>query len=187
MDAETSQTFHLKIIEQTWSEMGPPEFDLWSLGRLWLEVHGEVILDGREFYGVSESALALLRTLDHDHTPQQSLAEKLILHGCGTVLMMGCSIGVNWSVIHQEEQVILKDFQRWDSPDELHPRSFPGLEVALPFMEYEVQVLNFAQQVKEFFKEEQKKFFDEQEHQAYEQFWLEFNERLNQHKVKYQD
>jgi hypothetical protein len=177
----SSEKFRLDLVEQTWLGNEPPQFDLCSHGRFWLEVNGQVILDGREIYGISESALALLRTLDHDHTPQQSMAEKLIFHGCGTVLMMGCPIGVNWSVFHQEDQVLLKDFKRWDSSDEQRPSEFPDLEVVLSFKEYQRQVLALCTQVREFFKRESKEFFDTQDQINYERFWSEFEMRYKLH------
>lgn len=181
MFPDSSDLFRIEIVEQTWLGNEPPQFDLCSHGRIWLEVNGEIILDGREIYGVSESALALLRTLDHDHTPQQPLADKMIFHGCGTILMMGCPIGVNWVATHLGDQVNLRNFKRWDSPDEQHPQEFPGLEIALPFTEYKRQVLAFAEQVRGFFKVEGKQFFDMQEQLAYERFWSEFEMRYKLH------
>ena len=178
---ESSDPFCIEIVEQTWLGTEPPEFDLCSHGRLWLEVDGQIILDGREIYGISESALALLRTLDHDHTPEQALAEKLIFHGCGMVLMMGCPIGVNWTVKHQHEMVQLSNFKRWDSPDEQHPQEFPDLEVTLSFKEYQRQVLAFAEHVRKFFKSETKQFFDMNDQLAYERFWSEFEMRYKLH------
>ena len=173
--------FLVGIVEQTWLGNEPPEFDLCSHGRVWLEVNGQIILDGREIYGISESALALLRTLDHDHTFEQPLAEKLIFHGCGTVLMMGCPIGVTWTVRHQDGLVVLGECKRWDSPDEFHPREFPDLGVTISFEEYRQQVLVFAGKVREFFKSESKQFFDVQDQLAYERFWSEFEMRYKLH------
>ncbi len=181
MCSATSKKFHIQILEQSWLGNEPPPFDLCSHGRLLLEVDGQVILDGREIYGVSETALALLRTLDHDHTPLQPLAEKLIFHGCGTVLMMGCPIGVDWTVIHEDNLVQLSQFTRWDSPDEHHPQQFPGLAVTLSFKEYQNQILTLAAQVLDFFKGESKQFFDMQDQLAYERFWSEFEMRFNLH------
>lgn len=170
-----------EILEQTWLGYEPPPFDLCSHGRLWLEVKGQVILDGRESYGISETALALLRTLDQDHKPLQSLAEKLVFHGCGTMLMMSCPIGVNWTVIHADDQVQLSHFRRWDSPDEQHPQEFSGLAVTLSFNEYRNQVVAFASQVREFFQGEVKQFFDVEDQLAYERFWSEFELLFQKH------
>ncbi len=177
----SSDKFRIKILEQTWLGTEPPQFDLCSHGRLRLEVAGQVILDGREFYGISETALALLRTLDHDHTALQSLAEKLIFHGCGTVLMMGCPIGVDWTVTHENDQVQLSQFRRWDSPDEQHPQEFTGLVVNLSFKEYQDQVVALAAEVREFFQGQSKQFFDAQDQLAYERFWSEFELRYQEH------
>ncbi len=173
--------FEIKIIDQSWLGNEPEQFDLCSHGKIHLIIGDQIILDGREIYGISESALALLRTLDHDHSPQNHLAEKLIFHGCGTVLMMGCVIGVDWTVRHVDQMVILSEINRWDWPDENRPTRFEGLEARLSKKQYVQMVLSFANQAKRFFEGKEKVFFNEEDQQAYEQFWVEFNTRLGFH------
>ena len=50
-----------------------------------------VVADGTEEVGISESALGLLRTLDSDRASHEE-DDRLIMHGCGAILMMGCPI-----------------------------------------------------------------------------------------------
>lgn len=176
---QDQQKFVLKIIDQHWSETEPERFDLTSHGRLWLEIDGQVILDGREIYGLSESALALLRTLERNHSPKNHVAEKLIFHGCGYVLMQGCTIGADWTVLHEEGIVTLKDVFRWDTPDEMRPTRFENLTATLSIQEYQQIVLAFAKQVKQFFEGQEKEFISEADQREYENFWAEFDETLS--------
>jgi hypothetical protein len=174
-------SFEITLLEQDWLGTEPAQFDLCSHGRIRLIIGGQVILDGRENYGISESALALLRTLDHDHTPEQHLSDRLIFHGCGTVLMMGCPIGLDWSVLHHNGQVTIKNILRWDSPDEDRAQQFNGLEVRLTEAEYRQAIIEFAQQVIPFFEGQTKEFFDAQDRLSYEKFWAEFHTRVQAH------
>ncbi len=173
--------FVLRILDQHWSETEPERFNLTSLGRLFVEIDSQVIIDGREIYGLSESALALLRTIERDHFPKNHVAEKLIFHGCGYVLMQGCTIGADWSVLHEEENIILKDFFRWDTPDETRPTRFGDLSVSLSTQEYKKIVLAFANEVKQFFNGQEKEFINETEQQDYAKFWQEFDALLLKH------
>lgn len=68
-----------------------------------------------EEWGISESALALLRTLDSDYVCFPKCEEGLILHGCGALLMSGCPISIHWSVQHKGDEVFLSDFVKFTS------------------------------------------------------------------------
>ncbi len=67
---------------------------------LYLNVAGTIIKQTGmdEEWGISESALALLRTLDKKYICDIENEEWLILHGCGTMLMLGCPISIHWTV-----------------------------------------------------------------------------------------
>jgi hypothetical protein len=170
--------FEINILNQHWLGTEPDQYDLCSHGQLALIIGGQVILDGREEYGLSETALALLRTLEQDHSPQNHVAEKLVFHGCGYVLMQGCAIGADWTVEHDGPHVILKDVVRWDTPDEHRATYFEGLTVSISQAQYRQVVYLFAQKVKDFFEGQEKEFFNKEEKLAYEQFWQEFNQLL---------
>ncbi len=173
----TKGNFSLEIFNQDWLGNEPEQFDLCSHGQLRLIIGDETILDGRETYGLSESALALLRTLERDHNPDSALAEKMIFHGCGTILMLGCPIGVDWSVRHTSGQVILSDVRRWDWPDEDRPTLFPGQQITLSEDSYRKVVIAFAEEVRQFFRGKEKVFIDETVELSYQKFWQEFDGR----------
>jgi len=72
-----------------------------------LTIGGEVIVaPERGDVTISTSALALLRTLGHDHSSRQPVAEYLLLH-CGQLLMASCPHSVDWSVRHDGGQIRL--------------------------------------------------------------------------------
>ncbi len=175
------KNFELKIIDQNWLGNEPQQFDLCSHGHLLLVIAGQTILDGREESGLSESALALLRTLDHDHNSSSPVAEKLIFHGCGTELMRGCPIGVDWDVRHHQNLVSISKIRRWDWPDEARPTLFSDLEIDLEEADYRQAIVSFASQVKSFFVDQEKIFYDQNDHLAFEKFWMEFDQRLSVH------
>ena len=181
MQKKSNTNFVLKIIEQNWLGNEPEQFDLCSHGHLLLEIAGQTILDGRVEFGLSESALALLRTLDHDHDTSSPVAEKIIFHGCGTELMHGCPIGVDWSVRHHKNMVSISNIKRWDWPDETRPTLFSIHNIDLDEADYRQAVVSFANQVKSFFIDQEKIFFDQNDHLAFEKFWMEFDQLLARH------
>ena len=159
----------------------PAPVDLCSHGGIRLTIGGKVIALGEDDdeYGISESALALLRTLESDHSPDRRVAERLIFHGCGLILMMGCPIGIDWSISHVDGQVRLDDVVRYDTVDENEAVRFPGVAAQLSEDEYRLHVVAFAEQAKEPFERIPKEFADDFEQQQYEDFWEEFDARLN--------
>jgi hypothetical protein len=131
-----------------------------------------------EEYGISESAMALLRTLDSDHSRRRPVAERLVFHGCGLILMMGCPVGIDWSVSHLAGRVLIDDVVRYDSVEESDALRFPGLATELSEDEYREQIVAFAVQAKKPFQGTIKEFEDDLERQQYEKFWKEFDARL---------
>lgn len=104
--------FKLNIMKQYWLGSDNSEEDLCSHGEIYLNVNDTIITQSGigEEWGISESALALLRTIDNDYVSDPVNEEGLILHGCGAILMMGCPISIHWTVKHCGDQVILSDF-----------------------------------------------------------------------------
>ena len=184
----TGSLFEIEIKAQGWmGDYGPEPktevaaIDLCSHGAIRLTIGGEVITAGDEDareYGISESALALLRTLEADHSPEQPVAERLLFHGCGTFLMMGCPIGVDWAVSHAAEVVRITDVVRYDTVDEFEAVRFYGLAVDVPEGEYRSQVVAFAQSAKQPFAGVTKNIADDYEQRMYDEFWQEYEARL---------
>jgi hypothetical protein len=187
-----SDAFRIQIIDQGWLDPAPgydpARQDLCSHGDIRLVIGGETIAEGTgaRGYGISEAALALLRTLESDHTADDRVAERLVPHGCGTILMMGCPIGIDWTVLHRDGgRVRITDVVRYDDTAESTAQRFPAAEVELSADDYCREVVAFAETAKEPFAGVEKTPFDEDDRVDYEAFWTEYNERLERAAARY--
>jgi hypothetical protein len=173
--------FEIEITKQGWITDEPysVEADLCSHGDIRLVIGGRVISpgDGSGEYTISTSALALLRTLESDHSHQRSDGN-LILH-CGEILMCSCPIGIDWSVAHGNGRVHLSDVVRSDSVSD-DDVTFPAPAVDLAEDEYRHKIVTFAEKAKEPFVGIEKALNDKDdwEREMYTEFWLEYEERL---------
>jgi hypothetical protein len=185
----TSAGFEIEITKQGWIdpelELDEAPADLCSHGDIRLEIGGLVIVSGKaepgevaDWWTISTSALALLRTLESDHSPRQPVADRLILH-CGMIEMMTCPIGVDWSVEHLDGRVRLYDVVRYDTTNEAAAVRFPGLEAEVPEDEYRLEVVAFAEKAKQPFVGTEKTPGDDYEQELYEEFWREYDARLD--------
>jgi len=179
---EQSNLLIIKIENQRWLCNDNGEEDLCSHGEIYLNVNGTIITQSGmdEEWGISESALALLRTLDKDYFCDPDNEEGLILHGCGLILMMGCPISIHWTVKHIDDQVILTDFVKVATVNpETGSVHYPELEIKLSRNEYKNQVVSFALHAKKFFdNSKEKRTSDAFDKEMYEEFWNEYNQLL---------
>jgi len=174
------QQFELKMVNQHW--IGSPREDLCSHGEIYLKVNETVITQSgiEEVWGLSESALSLLRTIEQEYISDPINGEGLILHGCGLLLMVSCPISIHWTVKHIEDQVELFDFVKVETTNpETGSIYYPELVVTLNHDEYKDKILYFARQAKNFFVESDTKIIvDDYDKEMYQEFWDEFNRRL---------
>lgn len=186
-ETNVASQFEIEITMQGWLGANDPDLtydpsrvDLCSHGGVRLTIGGRLISAGEhnDEYGISESALALLRTLESDHSPRRPVAERLIFHGCGLILMMGCPIGIDWSVSHGVGEVSIHDVVRYDDVDETKAVRFPDITVTIPEADYVDQVVAFAERAKRLFEGITKEFDSDFELQQYRDFWSEFDGRL---------
>ncbi|WP_170295584.1 hypothetical protein [Chengkuizengella sediminis] len=177
-----SELFHISIVNQHWIEDKNEEVDLCSHGQINLRVNNTIITapDLDEEWGISESALSLLRSLRQDINSSPETSEGLILHGCGLILMIGCPISIHWSVEHANNMVKLSDFIKITSTNSKDGyQSYPNLSVEVTREEYKNQIVSFALSTKQYFdKSADKKFEDKYEKEMYLAFWNEFNHLL---------
>ena len=173
--------FEIEIVTQGWIGVTPDDvaYDLCSHGDIRLVIGGRTIThaENEGDYTISTSALALLRTLESDHSPTQPVADRLVLC-CGMLLMLSCPIGIDWSVSHLGGGVRLHDVVRYDSVDESQAVRFPGLVVELAEDEYRGRVVAFAEKAKQLF-EGVEKVLDDSDRHDYEEFWQEYDGRLS--------
>ena len=175
--------FEIRIVRQGWID-DDSRRDLCSHGEIDLRIGGQQVsaegqLDEQWSYGISEAALGMLRTLRYRHTARDRVAERLIPHGCGTVLMMGCNIGIDWAVRHHDSFVHISDVVRYDSNDVGQAIRFPDVSVQIPWSAYATQVTGFATAAREFFRGIEKDRSSESVGGEYDAFWGEFNELLD--------
>lgn len=176
-----SDNFSIRIKNQKWLFENEEE-DLCSHGEILLVVNGCSITEtgtGDE-WGVSESALALLRTIGIDYRSDPDKKYGLLLHGCGTTLMMGCPISIHWTVMHKENRVFLSNFVKITTTDpETGSVYYPNQTVVLDQNEYKRQIVRFAVEAKSFYDtSKSKKFYDDSDKESYELFWEEYNQLL---------
>jgi hypothetical protein len=143
--------FRIELFDQGWFVPSEPEGDLCAHGHLRLIIGGVEVVGRDESYGISESALAMLRTLSSDHSANAPVADRMIFHGCGNLLMMGCPIGANFAVRHCAGLVRIDDVVRYDTTNEDQAIRFPALAVELPEAQYRGQVVGFARRARELF------------------------------------
>ncbi len=93
--------------------------------------------------------------------------------------MMGCPIGIDWTVRHAEDRVRITDVVRYDTTNEGDATRFPNLEIEMPLDEYRDEVVAFARRAKEPFEGVEKSFGDEVDEQDYLDFWEEYDRLLS--------
>ena len=153
-----------------------------TLTGIYLNVNGTIIAQSGmdEQWGISESALALLRTIDQDYICVPKYVEGLLLHGCGTILMANCPISIRWRVRHVGDHVILSDFVKVETTDPATGSVYyTGLEAQINKKEYKRQILSFAREAKMFFDAfGEKQISGDFDRQMYKEFWDEYNQLL---------
>jgi hypothetical protein len=176
-----NEAFQIELLDQGWLNSSDPDDELCSHGHLRLVIGGQEVIGGEESYGISQSALAMLRTLAADHTREEPVAQQMVFHGCGTMLMMGCPVGADFSVHHRNGRVTIRDAVRYDTTNEAQATRFPSLEVELPEAEYRDQIVGFALRARELFAGTVKRVEDDFDAEQYRDFWAEFNKILGNH------
>ena len=165
--------FEIEITSQGWLEApsadwDPARDDLCSHGDLRLVIGGRVIADGDDSgdYAISTSALALLRTLESDHGRGARVVPTSLVMHCGMLLMTSCPYGIDWSVSHRGDRVLLAEVIKNET------ERFPGLTADLSEDEYRRVIVAFAVAAKEPFGAVEQSL-DESTRAEYEACWCE--------------
>ncbi|MGH2967145.1 MAG: hypothetical protein ACRDMH_17440 [Solirubrobacterales bacterium] len=178
--------FVLDLIEQHWCDPNP-EQDPSAGGRLRVVINGTTLMDGEsDDTGIARTALAMSRTLLHDHTLGAPVAEQLVLHDCGFATTLGsCGIGANWWVRHEGDTVRIDGVIRFaetygvlegrsgyttSDPTDMaryllkHPHSgtaFPEASCVVRYDDYAREVLALAHAALDFAEGADKRFLDD--------------------------
>jgi hypothetical protein len=200
---DDTRPFVLDLVEQHWCEPSP-EMDPSQGGRLRIVLNGMTVMDGEsDDTGAARSALALSRTLLRDHTPEEPVAEQLVLHDCGfATTLMTCGIGANWWVRHDGHAVRIDGVTRFDatyghaegdkgfsSPDLVEMArhalsqphegvSFPEASCVVPIEIYADEVTRLARSVLDFAAAADKQFLDDFDRSEWLGWQAEIRENL---------
>jgi hypothetical protein len=173
--------FSIEITEMHWLFQEDIHADLCAHGKVKIEIGNEIIapIKEDEDWTISATALFLLRTLERNHTKENQVGEHLI-PCCGHFIIFtddldevyvgGCANGIDWEVIHENENIKLK--------------TESGNETIVDFELYKTQVLKFADKVEQFYKDSGEKKISEDEYEriGYAEFWNEWNRNGNKWK-----
>jgi hypothetical protein len=169
------EAFRLEVVSQGWLATG--EYDTCSHGSIRAVIDGTVVTTTAADYGISQSALALLRTIDQDHVRAfPATGEPLLCHGCGYPFSFGCSnFGTDWNVEHAGEDVMLHGAIHYDATGGFVSHD---VRVRLPREAYVREVAKFAQVSRDFYLAAEPRIVPEGEHAYHVEFWREFDARL---------
>ncbi len=164
--------FELRLLDLHWLVDDAPQVDLCAHGHVRVRIGSDIVADASSLdVTVSATALYLLRSLTTDFIPHQQASQ--LLPCCGhywfleennpLVLLMGCANGIDWSIIHTPNQHVRHVAES-------------GQEAIIPFAVYQQLVLNFADQVEQFYASSQPKILpvDEDDRRAYLAYWAEW-------------
>jgi hypothetical protein len=104
--------------------------------------------------------------------------ERLIPHGCGTFLMWGCPIGIDWTVEHVDGRVRVSEVFRCDDVGTTAVQEYPGVAVEVPLQEYRNEIVAFARRAKEPFEGIEKSISDDFGREMYVESWAEYDRLL---------
>ena len=170
-------TFELKILRQHWiqDDENDDNNDLCSHGEVYLKLGNEELsTKDTGSWTLSAAGLYLLRSLEQDCELYEFSNQ--LLPCCGfsifpsgetenSVDILGCPNGIDWKISHKNGMVFFE--------------SEKGNKAELPFVEYKSMVLEFINEVEEFYGNPKNKVIpkDELEKDGFNQFWAEWNKR----------
>lgn len=143
--------------------------DLCLHGNVIITFGNEIIDDGLvNSWTISGGAFRMLRSLYEDHLAGQ---EEHLMPCCGHFMFInenklsiaGCKNGIDWSVIHQNEEICLTTEK--------------GNHFIIPSSEYKTTVFRFADAISDFYEScKPKVFTDNYDKQMYTAFWNEWRD-----------
>lgn len=171
-------SFALHITDQHFLGEGEEQArDGCSHGGISAVIAGTHVTSDSVDYGISQSALSLLRTLEQDHTPSERVNDSYLLcHGCAYPTHFGCpNFGTDWVVRHEDSTVVLRqpvhvDIVAGDTEFDVQAR--------VPIEHYRREVVALAESARSFYFSAEPRALEDWEQDLHAQFWAEFDERL---------
>jgi hypothetical protein len=173
--------FEIKILDQYWIDKEEDnQDDLCSHGLLFIKVNDTIITDEKDDdWTISTTALQLLRTIDSNHNINPDYP---IVQHCGQLEFAGCPISIDWESMVFDNSIKISKVQKLRETNEKYTIYFPGLESMIPKNSYIDEVINFTDNVINFFKGHNPKFENDFDKNNYNLFWQELNQLLNKYK-----
>ncbi|NHM07500.1 hypothetical protein G4D82_09735 [Flavobacterium sp. CYK-4] len=168
--------FTIKILNQEWISKNDSRKDLCSHGKFELIIKNvKILCENDELdWTINTSTLNLLRCIESNHIANENY--DLILH-CGELLMLSCPIGIYLDLTHENDLIKIKNIKKQFGVSDNDFIEFSNLSVEIPKIDFAKQVLNVAEEVKDFFKKQPERIFDnENDKMLWKDFWEEFNE-----------
>jgi hypothetical protein len=166
------RNFEIKILDLHWIQNFDSPEDLCAHGHLYLKIGNQVISDKQTGdWTLSSTALSLLRTIENNY--ERDEYSNQLLPCCGhffiaddneeTVIIQGCNIGIDWKIIHSDNNKVKHILEH-------------GYEISLNRDDYKSIVLNFADEVEQFYRDSKVKVIptDDFERKGYLTFWKEW-------------
>jgi hypothetical protein len=176
----SDNTFEIRILQLHWITNVDDPTDLCAHGHVFVRIGDEVVADIDSLnVTVSATALYLMRTITEDYTKGDYASQLLPCCGHfmvadddnGVVKIFGCRNGIDWTIIHTEENKIKHISEN-------------GQEATIDKESYKKIVFSFADQVDNFYKTSLPKTLptDEFDKKAYSTFWKEWRQLRDESK-----
>ncbi len=166
--------FNIEIIDLHWLKNEDDPTDLCAHGHLYLKIGTQIISEYETGdWTLSSTALSFLRTIENNYVKDEYSNQ--LLPCCGyffiasedqkTVIIQGCNIGIDWKIIHQDNNTIKHIFDN-------------GYEVIIDKEKYKKKVIGFADKIEQFFNDSQTKIIpsDDFDRRGYLAFWKEWRD-----------
>ncbi len=169
-------SFEIEITDQHWiGEPHEQSHDGCSHGGIRASIAGTVVTSDDLEYGISQSALSLLRTLELDHNRFEPMGQGYLLcHGCGYPWIFGCgNFGTDWFVRHEGDTVVLSEPIRIAASETQF-----DIQARLSVVDYTIQVVAFAETARAFYVAAGARQIEPFEQEFHDRCWAEFDDRL---------
>jgi hypothetical protein len=170
-------SFEIKILKCHWIQEDNPDDkeDLCLHGKIFIRIGDEILSDFESgSWTLSAASLFLLRTLKMDYKPDDF--ENLLIPCCGhfiiaeenkPVAVLGCPSGIEWTIKHIGDGLVKHI-------------SNNGSEAIITEEEYRKVVLDFADEVEQFYIDNPRILPDDEFNlQGYNGFWKDWKELRN--------
>lgn len=176
-----NDNFELKILDLHWITDTDDPNDLCAHGHLFLQIGNEIVADQNTFdITLSATALHLMRTIKNNYKKDDYASQ--LLPCCGHFLIAddkeesvdicGCPSGFDWTIIHTDDNKIKHITDK-------------GEEATIKIEDYKKIVLDFADQVEDFYKSSLPKIIlsDDFDRKGYLTFWREWRNLRDEWKL----